>query len=53
MLQGEQAPPKAILTLDGNVVNRLFEFLKTDTDRELGNRFLYSSCFSLPPGSRW
>jgi len=40
MLQGEQAPPEAILTLDGNVVNRLFEFLKHDADRELGRRFL-------------
>jgi len=40
MLQGEQAPPEAILTLDGNVVNRLFEFLKTDADRELRRRFL-------------
>ena len=39
MLQGEQAPPEAILTLDGNVVNRLFEMLKHDADRELARRF--------------
>lgn len=26
--------------MDGNVVNRLFEFLKHDADRELGKRFL-------------